>query len=131
MNIERLERIATHLEAGRPNGHPVFDFSTFNTPAGPACGSHGCAIGECPIVWPDEWMFSPHLGPVLRDKYGRKTIMESTMAWFALTEHEAYHLFFPDQQDQHLYGGEWLRCDALAIEVAANIRIFISNKTAS
>ena len=60
-NIEKLTTLANHLLHGKL-GHEKFDFSNFNfTPhkmlISNECGTLGCALGECPIIWPDEWTF--------------------------------------------------------------------------
>lgn len=65
MNRERLEKLAAHLETGQL-GHAVFDFSVFND-APSRCGTNGCAIGELPIVFPDDWVFSKSGVPALSD----------------------------------------------------------------
>lgn len=78
MNAERLLALAAHLESGAL-GHDVFDFAAFNmvvqgsgavkqyrdVPAG-VCGTNGCALGECPILFPDDWYFGDRGIPMLR-----------------------------------------------------------------
>jgi len=63
MREDRLLILADHLLYGSL-GHKVFDFNTYNTYDNPfekplegvprGCGTHGCAIGECPVIWPEE-----------------------------------------------------------------------------
>lgn len=60
MNKERLLKLAEHLEVGEL-GHEVFDFTVYG-----GCGFAGCALGECPTVFPDDWAFRG-LTPMLRD----------------------------------------------------------------
>lgn len=74
MNRARLEKLAAHLETGQL-GHAVFDFSVLNrdgtlgegNDAPSRCGTNGCAIGELPIVFPDDWVFSKSGVPALSD----------------------------------------------------------------
>ncbi len=58
MHRERLLKLAEHLEHGEL-GHDYFDIQSFNegSSAKKPCGSAGCAIGECPIVFPHDWVF--------------------------------------------------------------------------
>lgn len=65
----RLLKLAAHLEKGKL-GHKVFAFAYINANARGlelkrnGCGTMGCAIGECPIAFPNDWRF--HKGrPVL------------------------------------------------------------------
>jgi hypothetical protein len=55
MNKERLLKLADHLLNGEL-GHREFDFTTYNNSIG-QCGTRGCAIGECPIVFPEDWVW--------------------------------------------------------------------------
>jgi hypothetical protein len=64
MNKERLLKLADHLENG-VLGHITFDFNTINSTVDHTpiidrdhpCGTNGCALGECPIAFPCEWIF--------------------------------------------------------------------------
>lgn len=122
-NIERLTKLAEHLETGKL-GHKIFDFSTYNAnrngdDMGTArCGTAGCAIGECPIVFPDEWKFDKLGGIVLRSG-------DDHTVFFDITDEQYDHLFLPNDQDCETYGGEELGKDATRYQVAANIRAFI------
>lgn len=52
---KRLRKLADHLMHGKL-GHKRFDFNEYNLPSEgfdeKGCGTAGCAIGECPIVFP-------------------------------------------------------------------------------
>ena len=128
MNKERLLKLADHLEHGKL-GHKVFDFGVYNlrkdegAPAKGRCGYMGCAIGECPIVWPEHWQFGP--APVL---WGYRWTLESGIAWFDITADEFSHLFLPHGQYPEDYGGTELGIDATKEQVAANIRAFVAHK---
>jgi len=101
MNKERLLRGIDHLRNGKL-GHKVFDFSTFNrfdlyapgTRRTVGCGTAGCFIGECPIIWPEEWEFNYGYLPVLREGGGGKP-SESAMGFFGITGEEFQFLFMP------------------------------------
>lgn len=125
---KRLEKLATHLESGKL-GHKKFDFSAWNRTrfhdnAKPyTCGYAGCAIGECPIVFPRDWGFTASGGVGLNgdSAYVEKDARE----FFGLLESELYHLFVPSMQRVSLYGGKMLGGKATRKQVAKNIRIFI------
>ncbi len=51
MNKERLLALADHLERGKL-GHEKFDFGCYNNTDSNVCGTAGCGIGECPILFP-------------------------------------------------------------------------------
>ncbi len=134
MNKERLLKLADHLEHGKL-GHKVFDFGVINEFrekevvkgggfTGSACRTVGCALGECPIVWPDEWEFN---GPFVNLKGSDACSFQSARLFFELGEDfefAEYHLFFSDSQEQR-YGGEFLHRNATKEQVAANIRAFV------
>ena len=134
MNKERLLKLAEHLEKGQL-GHEIFSFTTFNSDDWQdradinrgitGCGTSGCAIGECPFVWPEEWSFDLLEGmPVLRKCSGP---MDSACKWFGLTDNEACHLFLPGCYRMQ-YGGNPLGGRATKDQVAANIRAFVAHK---
>ena len=128
MNKERLLKLADHLETGTL-GHKVFDFTKYNAtkngflPLNNRCGYMGCAIGECPVVWPDDWEFRPD--PLLK---GETWVGGSGIKWFDVTCEELLHLFAPYFQRVTVYGGIPLGDDATKEEVAANIRAFVARK---
>ncbi len=126
MNIgnERLLKLATHLESGKL-GHEVFDFSEYNNVCKPICGTAGCAIGECPIVFPDEWKFSLSGLPLFND-YGPRGGAKS---FFEINDEEADCLFFPMSPDAIRRTSSILPMDATAAQVAANIRAFVERRT--
>jgi hypothetical protein len=125
---KRLEKLATHLESGKL-GHKKFDFSVWNrtkdrNDAEPySCGYAGCAIGECPIVFPRDWKFTGTGGVGLKVDHDYED--EDAVTFFGITRSELYHLFVPDLQHIDLYGGKQLGVKATRKQVAKNIRIFI------
>lgn len=120
MNKKRLLKLAKHLESGKL-GHAHFDFTTFHEgkPTKLHCGTSGCALGECPVVFRKDWEFEgrevslrgKHLGAYL-----------SAEIFFGLQQREVYELFNPFTQWSRLHAS------ATAKEVAANIRAFIERK---
>lgn len=129
-NIKRLEELAVHLEEG-VLGHEVFDFGTLNN-ANNRCGTAGCAIGECPILWPKYWEFSDKSTVKLIGRLGNSDSIssDSSMEWFDIDTDEENHLFYPNWQHPRKYGGKYLTTYATRQDVAANIRAFIKIKTA-
>lgn len=64
MNRERLQKLAEHLESGKL-AHKKFDIKYYNVgdetgpfPLKGQCGTVGCALGECPAVWPELWRWT-------------------------------------------------------------------------
>ncbi len=138
--IKRLEKLATHLEKGKL-GHKKFYFGAWNTTADltqlydNGCGTAGCAVGECPFVFPRHWAFKrghPVLRGVERIPYGHvelnATPVVHSMDFFGLSKNEAWSLFLPYNQPAD---GKQLRRDATRKQVAANIRAFIKRKLAT
>lgn len=109
-NAKRLIKLATHLEKGKL-GHKKFDFTTYNSgeiydKENKGCGTSGCAIGECPIVFPNEWSFNKRFGfnPVLNGTrikggfagdYQKQGSSDSGMKFFGLSYEEYKLLFIP------------------------------------
>jgi hypothetical protein len=102
VTAKRLNRLGRHLLKGKL-GHKKFDFRFYNvhflgngkaeaTPK--VCGTAGCAIGECPILFPDMWQFSDTGFPELR---GDRIISTfgSAREFFGLEYFEFRHLFVP------------------------------------
>lgn len=114
MHKERLLKLAEHLESGKL-GHKEFDMSTWNSANGPECGTSGCAVGECPIIWPEDWKFGPHGHPTVR----AYSVYASAQIWFGLTITECYDLFMPDSYPQNHITPK---------VVAARIRSFVAQK---
>ena len=54
------------------------------------CGTHGCAIGECPIVFPKDWVFGELGTPVLKNS---TFVKDSSMEFFDLNSEEDSALF--------------------------------------
>lgn len=135
---DRLLKLAAHLQKGKL-GHDRFDFETWHQVN---CTSAGCAIGECPTIWPRAFRFSRVVYCFLDDvRKGnviltgtRKQNEEAAMKWFDLNSAEVVHLFVPTTSDNwrmqkpELYGGRILGPKAKPAQVAANILAFVAKK---
>jgi hypothetical protein len=125
---ERLLKLAQHLETG-DLGHNHFYFGDYNqngTVTNP-CGTQGCAIGECPIVFPDDWEFLEDDGEFLPVLEGYWTPRVSGMDFFGLDRKEYDGLFIP-YCDLPWDVGLHLASTATQWEVAQNIRRFVEWK---
>lgn len=131
---KRLLKLAKHLKRGKL-GHKKFDFSYLNADeygsemTHNGCGTLGCAIGECPFVFPKHWKFL-NGGVVLFGTKKNKLWLGLSQAekFFGLDEEERWHLFHPISQTPELYGGRNLGYRARPKSVAANIEAFIKRK---
>ncbi len=118
----RLLMLAKHLEKGKL-GHKIFDFSVFNahengwTCDPPTCGTRGCAIGECPILFPKEWEFNGVGLPQAKTMSNPK--------FFGLNHYEYEFLFLPFA---FLPDSDRLPGTATKEQVAAHIRAFVKRK---
>lgn len=101
VTARRLNQLGRHLLKGKL-GHKKFDFRFYNVDfvgnghavASPkVCGTAGCAIGECPILFPDMWEFSDAGHPVLRGQ--SSSPFGSAMTFFGLEYGEFKSLFVP------------------------------------
>jgi len=126
IRFDRLETLAQHLETG-VLGHERFDFGSFNDGAvrPNECGTAGCGIGECPVIWPGEWKFGGGLPLLIGTKPNIDNVNTSVEVWFGLAPNQVDHLFYPYLQNCDEYGGEIMGDDATRYDVAANIRAFI------
>jgi hypothetical protein len=138
---ERLLKLVAHLESGKL-GHEVFYFGHYNTEAdmtapvadisdyepvgAPRCGTAGCAIGECPILFPRSWKFNSYGWPTLRAG-SHSDPMDAAREFFGLSYGDAASLFLPGPADGRCDGvvGPRLGRDASKQEVAQHIRRFI------
>jgi hypothetical protein len=127
--IKLLLQLADHLENGKL-GHQRFHFGFYNggptddryadTPELKNCGTSGCAIGECPFIFPG-WFFNVHFEPRY-EKYA-STVLSAT-GFFDLDWLQYLHLFINNSHRIEAYGGKLLNAQASRIEVAGNIRTF-------
>lgn len=130
---KRLLKLAKHLRSGKL-GHKKFNFAKINANLtgleiySNGCGAIGCAIGECPIAFPDDWEFRDGRPIVNGFKKSTDDCFESAERFFGLTEDQSSHLFAPQCQQPRRYGGVDLDSFATAKQVAANIEAFVRRK---
>ncbi len=136
IHIDRLLKLADHLEHGQL-GHKKFNFGVFNASVNgdhsvkSKCGYMGCAIGECPIAFPEDWAFDERGHPCLLENFGLFRFDEECVSgceFFGVNNDEFDHLFVPENQYVKIYGGIDLGRDATKEQVAANIRAFVALK---
>lgn len=155
IHAKRLLKLARHLERGKI-GHLKFYFGQWHRSFSAVeseglagiteaqkrehCGYSGCAIGECPVVFPRYWKFTKSGNVRLRERVKRvrrffphtgfKVTIEfdSARQFFRLEEAEAKHLFMPNAQDSSYGGAMHLNRDATRLEVADNVRAFVKHK---
>ena len=73
------------------------------------CGTTACAIGWCPVVFPDHWMYSNlrRIGHYSEPIYLRNRIMSMEGAasnFFGLTSTQVERLFMPQSYKNHELG---------------------------
>lgn len=144
-DITKLGELADHLSKGKL-GHWYFDFGNMN--AGPyigygsgrfeRCKACGDALGELPFIstmWTFDEVTDAPVFIYLEHLMGRPTRGEEeyapvkgAAAFFAISDKEVLHLFFPFFQKPEVYGGKELTNNASAKEVAENIYAFIEFK---
>lgn len=132
IHINRLHKLTEHLRNGKL-GHKRFDFAIYNgleygrnEPFSKnGCGTVGCALGECPVIFKD-WKFKGELKRPLYKDFS--SIYTSAETFFNLTDGEYAHLFIPRCQQIYKFSGKKLNNNATKEQVAANIEAFIKLK---
>jgi hypothetical protein len=112
-----LRELALHLVSNK-RGHKKFDFSTINNDIN-ICGSAGCALGELPILYPNDWIFKNEVVYLIKDS--NYSSFSDASKFFNIYESLSMHLFCPMCQDTELYGGQYLNRHGTAKEVSDNI----------
>lgn len=126
---KRLLKLADHLESGKL-GHKKFYFGAYNRdrylddPKPYSCGYMGCAIGECPIVFPRDWQFNAAAEPGLRN--GGVHELYAAQDFFSIERDEASALFMPDWK--RWWTDSTLPVSATRKQVARSIRQFVAWK---
>ena len=130
---DRLLKLAKRLFR-RKLGVGKFNFAVFYSTN---CTSSGCALGECPSLFPKYWRYSKNFRRTGDDMKSYDVILKSTgkgnfigaTKFFGISRYEADNLFAPDSQCE--FGDETTRelpDWATAKEVAENIRLFVKLK---
>lgn len=105
VRVSRLRKLARHLRSGKL-GHKEFNFGVWNDASGPRCGTAGCAIGECPILFREDWRFDSIGFPVLRKRTkeakrepeAAEDTESAAMQYFGLRLYEVCRLFTPSPE---------------------------------
>ncbi len=145
IQFDRLKKLADHLLYGELE-HKEFKFSVFNSLSDyydnevfkeNGCGTMGCAIGECPKVFPEDWVFKMDddlsWNPMLINiPVGTNDVINSIMQFFGLTEQESKVLFYPSPFTYYTTRHEYLKFlfgNATKEQVANNILLFIEHES--
>jgi len=123
IGLRRLRKLAAHLMRGKL-GHAKFYFGAWNSAQAPECGTAGCAVGECPVIFRKQWRWKYNGNPALRNNSQFDPIYDAA-AFFDLSAREAYHLFIPGEQAPDKFVGTRLDRFAKRKDVARNIIAFI------
>lgn len=106
MNRERLGKLVDHLFYGKLI-HKEFTLKVFNSNSpndyhhfgeDNICGTYGCAIRECPAVFPEDWIFNKKGGLTLLSSTSKSFDRDTddyAMEFFDLDWDEYKYLFFP------------------------------------
>lgn len=135
---QRLLKLARHLERGKLI-HEEFKFTTWNEAPWarktkskiPSCGFSGCALGECPGVFPG-WTFGDGRVVGTTPTYRSKDGYDAAEIFFGLSPIESRMLFsgggYRGYTRQPTELPARLVWDSTKEEVAANIRAFVKKK---
>lgn len=131
MRADRLLKLAEHLRNGKL-GHKKFDITEFNNADGPRCGTAGCAIGECPVIFPREWKWSKHGYPALR-RGGMCYGFDAAAEFFEISGVAVPVLFGYDTPDEVVCGSEGYGLPpqhhrASRLQVAKRIEKFVNDR---
>jgi hypothetical protein len=123
VRTDRLRILADHLINGKL-GQDKFDFGVIHEKNG--CGSIGCAMGELPYVFSDDWILIMDYGnyyyPILRipqESNWDYSSFEDVKTYFQISEKIGYHLFYPGHQIPKL--SKSLSSDTSPVDVGKNI----------
>ena len=109
-NTPRLRILANHLLNG-DLGHLVFDLRVMNAQEEKDnylnteieyCGSHGDAIGELPICFPQQWAFQmgEEDNVFLKHHSSNRTTFEDVQSFFQLDENQLLDLFWTNRKKE-------------------------------
>ncbi len=92
----RLRTLSEKLRTVKPEAFDICDVVD-GAPEKIGCGSTACAIGHCPIFFPDEWeylLIGDYFTALLKDDDGDDW-MNAAMKFFGLSRDSASELFLP------------------------------------
>lgn len=144
IQLDRLELLTKHLKEGKL-AHPVFDFNYVNVCnvvgkdeeyQANGCGTHGCAYGELPQIWPENFRWNGSLIEKKKDTPGAwltREMFNLCEDWFGLNHRETATLLHPISSGggdcyEAVEGLQRLPATATQDEVADNILKFIELK---
>jgi len=131
IRFDRLQKLADHLMSGEL-GHDYFDFGVYSRGARKlnSCGTSGCAIGECPVVFNRSWAFKKGYPHLIRNS--ALSVGNDAKKFFGIEYKMYQHLFEPSyitnpyaHQAPSRFGGKILYANATRKAVAKNILAFI------
>ena len=122
IGLQRLEQLADFdpVAAGHDR---KFDFSEYHNVFD--CGTSGCKIGECPLIW-EEWRYW-YTGDCLEPAINNLFLAESIEFWFLINSAESDYLFQPKKLGHHTPKIA-LPATATAEQVNERILNFVKNK---
>ena len=134
MRADRLQQLAAHLRAGRHGGHQRFDLMIVRQPftyvekqqpmARQHCGTAGCAMGELPVVFPQDWEFPAGLDTVCLRTASCADLYDEVAVFFGIYRTDAFNLF--NACMPRWWAAGQLEEDATAEQVADSIDAFVS-----
>lgn len=135
MNKQRLRKLAEGIID--PNNYKdgyTFDYKwyiKYPTRIHP-CGTSACAIGMCPIIFPDLWFYKSFVANTIVYVKGYETTGYSIMSFFEIDIDTSNFLFIPDSsyederpKEEEFQGYEFLGGDATSQQVSDRILKFI------
>jgi hypothetical protein len=132
VKADLLLKLAEHLETGKL-GHEVFNYHVVNGGAlgeqlyDNGCGSCGCALGELPYAFPEDFKWKDGWPCRIDDPNPDVPLSYEANKFFQITERECQHLFC----GQMLPGFGRLGPQPTKEQVAANIRAFVAKRQTS
>lgn len=120
----RLLTLADRIEDRERCEHDSFNFLHYSATLVHTCKTIGCALGECPNLFPEDWEWTPCRVPKLREAKQDIPGWRDAATYFQTTEPEAWQLFIPTYN----HGPGQLLTNATASEVAAHIRAFVAKR---
>jgi len=84
-------------------------------------------VSLLPKIWPAEWAVTAESKYYCK-QYPNSDIVEALMKFFSLEFSMVGHIFIPGAQNINLYGGKMLTKYSSTVDMAENIREFISSQ---
>lgn len=125
IRVDRLRILANHLLRGKL-GHKKFNLKVLNVENGRTiyghCGTEGCAAGELPIAFPNEWQFGDTDYKVVSLKTGKSCgDWMDIKEFFKIKQTHLTTLFFSEDYSGGIPQMERLKKNASKTAVAKNM----------